>query len=85
MENQAEWVSNSGVTPIWLDEFCQNYVEFERDGNVYQCWLEDEESIKVKLQVMKAQNIAGVAAWKLGIEDTDIWEIINQYTEGSIQ
>ncbi|MBE5876773.1 MAG: chitinase [Lachnospiraceae bacterium] len=84
MENQAEWVSKSGVEPVWLEEFCQSYVEFERDGKVYQCWLEDEESVKVKLQVMKAQDIAGVAAWKLGIEDTGIWEVISQYTAGSM-
>ncbi len=84
MENQDEWVENSGVEPMWLEEYCQNYIEFEKDGNVYQCWLEDEESVKVKLQVMKAQNIAGVAAWKLGIEDKDIWEVIGQYMDGSM-
>lgn len=84
MENQEEWVSKSGVTPLWMEEFCQYYVQYERDGVVHQCWLEDAESIKVKLQVMKAQQIAGVAAWKLGFEDKNIWEVINQYVDGSM-
>lgn len=84
MVNQEEWVSKSGVTPLWLEEFCQNYVEYESDGVMHQCWLEDEESIKVKLQVMKAQQVAGVAAWKLGFEDKNIWEVISQYVDGSM-
>lgn len=85
MSAQAAWVNSTGMTPIWLDEYCQNYVEYQSDGKTIQCWLEDVDSIKVKLQVMKAQNIAGVAAWKLGLEDTAVWDVIEQYTQGTLQ
>lgn len=84
MANQNTWVKNSGVEPVWLDEYCQNYVEYEKDGKTIQCWLEDVNSIKVKLQVMNAQQIAGVAAWKLGLEDTTVWDVIEQYTNGTL-
>lgn len=85
MAQQAQWVSNSGVTPVWLEEYCQNYIEYQADGNTIQCWLEDIDSIKVKLQVMRAQQIAGVAEWKLGIEDPAVWEVIEQYVNGTLQ
>lgn len=79
MRAQAEWVAKSGVEPVWNEETCQNYVEYDKDGVTYQCWLEDAESIAVKLSVMEAQGIAGVAEWKLGIEDPAIWDEIDQY------
>ena len=80
MVNQDEWLKKVGVTPIWLDEYCQNYVEYQTNDTLVQCWLEDAESIQVKLQVMKAQGIAGVASWKLGIEDSKVWDVIEAYT-----
>lgn len=79
MANQKEWIRKTGVTPVWLDEYCQNYVEYQSNGRLVQCWLEDTESVQVKLQVMKAQGIAGVAEWKLGIEDSEIWDTIAAY------
>lgn len=79
MRMQQEWVNKTGSTPIWNDETCQNYLECEMNGMTYQCWLEDVESIQVKLNVMQAQEIAGVASWKLGIEDRNVWEVIDQY------
>ena len=84
MAQQAAWVSNSGTEPVWLDEYCQNYVEYQKDGNTIQCWLEDTDSIRVKLQVMKAQGIAGVAEWKLGIEDRAVWDVIEKYVNGTL-
>ena len=79
MRMQQDWVSKTGSTPVWNDETCQNYVECEMNGTTYQCWLEDVESIQIKLNVMQAQEIAGVASWKLGIEDKAVWEVIDQY------
>lgn len=84
MANQNTWVANSGVEPVWREEYCQNYVEYQSNGKTVQCWLEDVASIKVKLQVMNAQQIAGVAAWKLGLEDTSVWEVMEQYTNGTL-
>ena len=59
-------------------------MEYQKDGNTIQCWLEDVDSIRVKLQVMKAQGIGGVAEWKLGIEDKAVWDVIEQYVNGTL-
>ena len=72
------------VTGPFLKEILQNYGEYQSNGKTVQCWLEDVASIKVKLQVMNAQQIAGVAAWKLGLEDTSVWEVMEQYTNGTL-
>ena len=83
MASQKDWIAKSGVTPMWIDEVCQNYAEYESDGTIYQCWLEDVESLRVKLEVMKTQEIAGVASWKLGIEDPAVWDAIAEYVAGN--
>lgn len=79
MAAQSDWVSRTGVTPTWADEFCQNYVEYKVNDTLYQCWLEDVDSIAVKLQIMQSQGIKGVASWKLGLEVPAVWDVIAEY------
>lgn len=80
MAAQKDWVNRTGVSPVWVEEFCQNYAEYQAGDTLYQCWLEDVDSISVKLQVMQVQGIKGVASWKLGIEDPAVWDVIAAYT-----
>ena len=56
--------------------------EFEQDGALYQVWLEDEQSIEVKLNVMRNYDLAGVAAWKLTLEKPSVWNVIDAYVNG---
>lgn len=79
MAAESDWISRTGVTPAWVDEFCQNYAEYQVNDTLYQCWLEDVDSIKVKLQVMESQGIKGVASWKLGLEVPAVWDVIAEY------
>lgn len=79
MASEANWVAGTGVTPTWVDDCCQNYVEYQVNDTVYQCWLEDVDSIAVKLQVMQSQGIKGVASWKLGLEVPAVWDVIAGY------
>ncbi len=79
MASQANWVANVGVTPTWVDECCQNYAEYQVNDTLYQCWLEDLDSIAVKLQVMQSQGIKGIASWKLGLEVPAVWDVIAEY------
>ena len=42
-------------------------------------WLEDAQSLEPRLKLMKDYGLAGTAAWRLGQETSDIWELILQY------
>jgi len=57
----------------------QNYAEVTYDGTLYQVWMEDAYSVGIRLGVMNAHNIAGVASWKVSQETPDIWDIIENY------
>ena len=79
MEMANQWVSDHGIELSWDQGTCQNYGSYEKDGTIHEVWMEDAESIKVKLSVMDANNLAGVASWCLGFETPDIWDVISEY------
>ena len=63
-----------------LDETTnQNYAQWTSNGLTTKVWLEDDESIRSKLEVMKTQNVNGVAVWQLAYSSGDVWEVINEY------
>ena len=83
MTEAAGYLEAKGVTP-WYDEATgQYYGEYvsDNDGRLYQIWLEDEYSIRVRMEMIKEYDIAGVAAWCIGWESgTEIWDIIASYS-----
>ncbi len=79
MEMAQTYVADHDIAVRWDEETCQNYGEFQDGGRLCQVWLEDAESIKVKLNIMEKYEIAGVAAWRLGFETADIWDVIEEY------
>lgn len=79
MQDAEKAVEKAGVSPIWNEETQQNYAEWTKEGNTYKIWLEDEKSLKAKLKVMKEHDLAGVAAWKLGFEEPEVWDEIQTY------
>lgn len=73
-------VNSAGAEIVWDDKVKQNYAEWQgADGATYKVWLEDASSLEEKLQLMKEYNLAGTAAWKLGFETSDIWDLILKY------
>ncbi|MBR6770826.1 MAG: SH3 domain-containing protein [Lachnospiraceae bacterium] len=82
MEVAEQFVKNHNMPLRWDEDTCQNYGEITEGDTVYQVWLEDEQSIEVKLNIMKKYNLGGVAAWRLGFEKPVIWEVIGSYLSG---
>lgn len=79
MTEAADLLSSSGIQAQWDDTTKQNYAEWEADGGTYKIWLEDTQSLEEKLKVIKANNLAGVAEWCLGMEGSGVWDLILQY------
>ena len=79
MEEAASVVANAGAQTEWDAVAKQNYAQWEGDGGTYKIWLEDSQSLEEKLKVIKANNLAGVAEWSLGMEASGVWDLILQY------
>jgi spore germination protein YaaH len=79
--NTADFMSRMKQKATWDDETCQNYAEWKSGDTKYQIWLEDADSLRVKLSVMKARNIGCVAVWALGNGIPEVWNMINAFVE----
>lgn len=76
----AEQVIATAGAQIVVDEATgHNYAQWEENGATYKIWLEDEAALEAKLKLMKEYELAGNAAWRLGYEKSDTWELILKY------
>ena len=41
-------------------------------------WIEDEQSIKEKLDLIDKYNLAGASYWVKDYEQSNIWNVINE-------
>lgn len=79
MDSCAKEVKSWGVEKVWLEEIGQYYAEYTQDDVLKRIWMEDEKSIELKLEKIKEADIAGVACWKLGFENENVWSLIENY------
>ena len=77
MDEAQNVLSTNGVEVAWDGSVGQNYATFEQDNSTYQIWLEDAQSIAEKVKLIQKYNLAGVAQWKLGFENSSIWQTIS--------
>lgn len=79
MEVAQNFLARNNLTATLDPATGQNYAEATFDGTYYQVWMEDAYSVGVRLGVINAHNLAGVASWKVSQETPDIWDIIANY------
>ena len=68
----------SGVEKKWDEELKQYYVEYEQNGTTYKIWMEEEESITAKLDLVEKYNLAGASFWTKDREMPEIWNIVKE-------
>lgn len=73
------YLSNNGIVPTWSDEYGQYYGEKLSGNDTYKVWVEDENSLELKLKLIGQYNLAGAAYWKLGMGNTAAWNTIAKY------
>ncbi len=65
-----------GVEKTWDENTKQYYIEYEQNGTTYKMWIEDEESLKAKLNLINQYDLAGGAFWSKDRESNTVWGII---------
>lgn len=72
-----QWLKKNKVDTTFNSELGQNYGETTNDKGFQQVWMEDKDSLKLKMISIKDHDLAGVAVWKLGMQDKDSWSSIS--------
>lgn len=71
------WVEENQVELTWDKLLGQYYGETVSGSGQQYIWMEEEESMKLKIDLIREFDLAGVACWKLGFEPADIWDIVS--------
>lgn len=79
MQTVENRYTDHGAEAFWSEEDGQYIAEYESEGKTYKMWIENEASLEEKLKVMKQNNLAGAAYWKLGLERPSAWDTIIKY------
>ncbi|WNR42317.1 glycosyl hydrolase family 18 protein [Paenibacillus roseipurpureus] len=78
MKDIPALIASKQTTQTWDNEFGQYRISYQENGSTYVFWLEDAATVKARLAIAKKYDIAGVAAWRLGYDQADLWQIILQ-------
>ncbi|WP_246321295.1 glycosyl hydrolase family 18 protein [Paenibacillus germinis] len=76
MEAAQTIIKDKKLTPTFLADTGQNYVEYKDGEKLIRIWLEDETSMKARLELVKKYDLAGVASWRRGFEQPTTWKVI---------
>ncbi len=60
---------DSALGASWLTYFWEN--------KQYKIWYQDGQSFEGKLDIVKQNNFRGFSAWVLGVEDPQIWTVLD--------
>lgn len=66
------------VDKKWNNDLKQNYVEYVDGGDKKQIWIEDMDSLKAKISLIKENNLAGIGSWQKGMESDEVWGMIRE-------
>lgn len=78
MSRQDRTIKEQKLTPTYLEDIGQNYVEYKEGSLVKKIWMEDKVSMKNRVELVKKYNLAGVATWRRGFEAPEIWDVIQE-------
>lgn len=79
MDEVERVVEKAGVTPEWDDDIGQYYVEIPMEQGRQRIWIEDVRSLEAKLEVVSRYSVAGVAFWRIGMDNKEVWDSIESY------
>lgn len=71
-----ETAKNLGATIIYDETAQESTYTYTIDSTKHTVWFEDARSFQAKLPLLVQYNLSGIAVWRLGQEDPNIWNII---------
>ncbi|MDP9324949.1 MAG: glycosyl hydrolase family 18 protein [Candidatus Dormibacteraeota bacterium] len=67
--------ADSGGTISWRFDIATARAVYVSGGVQHVAWLDSRDSLAAKMAVARQMHLAGVSAWRLGLEDPDSWSL----------
>lgn len=78
MKDVPTLLASKKATLTFDSQFNQYKAEYTQDGSKYVLWVESEDTVKARLDIAKKYELAGVAAWRLGYDSAELWNMMLQ-------
>lgn len=78
MEAIKNIISEKQLTPVMDEAAGQHYVEYEEEGALRRIWIEDDVSMKARVELARKYDLAGVATWQRNLQTPSIWGVIDE-------
>lgn len=78
MDTAQEIISTQKLTPQYLEDTGQHYVEYEEQGVLNKIWLEDKTSLRARVELAERLELAGVASWSRSFANEGAWAVLNR-------
>lgn len=70
-------ISKYKAKVIWATASKSSYFNYtDNKGIIHTVWFENSTSLEYKLDIVNNSNLAGIALWRLGLEDSSYWTAI---------
>lgn len=79
MSQIKAFVEANQAEKVWDEETGQYYAEYKTEEGLNRIWIEDDKSIELKMEAASGAGVAGMAYWKLGMESSSIWNVIQKF------
>ncbi|MFF2890375.1 glycosyl hydrolase family 18 protein [Paenibacillus sp. NPDC057967] len=78
METVKSIISEKKLKPVLDEAAGQHYVEYQEEGALKRIWIEDELSMKSRVEIARKYDLAGVATWQRSFQTPSIWGAIDE-------
>jgi spore germination protein YaaH len=79
MKNIDSYLEDIDYKIVYDEASEQNYIETQQDGNTIKIWLEDKDSMTKRIKLINQYDLAGIAGWRKGYEESYYWDLIDIY------
>jgi spore germination protein len=76
MDSITDIIRTKKLTPTYLEDEKQNYVEYTEDGVLKKIWIEDKISLKARVDLAKSLQLGGIASWNRSFANDNAWKVL---------
>ena len=78
VETSWEKLEENGAIAAWNDISGQYQTTYEKDGKIYQMWIEDADAVNMKTSLVHKYNLAGACVWAANFANEEVFEVFER-------
>ncbi|MFI2857977.1 glycosyl hydrolase family 18 protein [Paenibacillus sp. JSM ZJ436] len=76
MEAVQSLLEEKALTPVYDELTGQNYVQYQEEQSLNKIWIEDQISLKARVELAHQYNLGGIASWSRMLGSSEAWEVL---------